>query len=138
MQRHHCTQRTSFTKQRPLPFLHPEYTHLILRSFNTQTAPHSQAQGQAPNLCWETTRIHPTRTIFPPRAKQDLSEDKLETSAPAALLQARHAFPLLSCQKGLGLLSVPCKAPHICRFAKGKAAQRRAPAFRQSLTQPQH
>lgn len=62
MQRHHCIQRTSLAKQRPLSFLHPERTHLF---WEAQTALPSQAQGQAPNLCWGTTRIHPTRTTSP-------------------------------------------------------------------------
>lgn len=41
MQRHHCIQRTSFTKERPLSFLHPDHTHLILRGTDSTSQPGS-------------------------------------------------------------------------------------------------
>lgn len=93
----------------------------MLRGFNTQTTPRSQAQGQAPNLSRETTRIHPTRMISP-RAEQHLCEYKLETSVPGIALQAQHTFPLLCCQKSLELLSVPLQSPaHLQRGIQPRA-----------------
>lgn len=123
MQRHCCTQRTGFMEQPP-PALHPEHTHCVLRGFNTQTTPRSQAQGQAPNLR-KGNHKNPPHQDDSPRAEQDLCEHKLGTSVPAvtSASSTRTSPPLLPEEPQAPLCALQSPA-HLQRGIQPRAVQR--------------
>lgn len=99
------------------------YKHCLTVKFMPGTKP---LQGNHQNP--------PHQGIFFHHAKQALHERKLKTSVPDALLQAWYAFPLLSCQNSLRLLSVPCKAPNTHRLQRARWSR----AIREPFSHLQH